>query len=543
MGTVRNIDLTKRSNWPSFGHETGAISGLDPWTTDEADWSAYGAEDVWPGTSEYNPFSIPGPIGDYGDYSLGYGPSGAGPGLGPDGLYPFNVEDLGGDPSGLADLFGDDSAYGLQFDPMATAGRSWRPTYQVTGPGAEGYHISSDTAHQGFPWIRGQAAPEVDPDQCGPGETWNGIECVPSAWTGTGCGPGETWNGVECVPTVVNTVDLNTVPTLQEQCELSGGTWDGFECDQSVSGIQSSEKIVRPMTNLPEDWLGDILPRQDAIPFQPQAFEDLSVVPVGTDPLSQLANAVQASMMTTGGVAPTPLAGNIEQTLQDILTGRGQGAEAVSPLGEQVGETASEIIARGGQMPLDVRRRAMEIESARSPLDTLRRAQLSQGQAALAGRNLLGQGPEVDYMQRLETKLAPEYARAGQLIELAEREREEQRFQSAMELSARTANEQAQLRESRLANAMQQATGMSMEQSRNLLATVASVTERQQMLNDVAISSLDRNMEWNQFIAEFNLERHQVLEAIQTGRLAALLPLLQQYMAGVTLSATGFVEG
>jgi hypothetical protein len=248
-------------------------------------------------------------------------------------------------------------------------------------------------------------------------------------------------------------------------------------------------------------------------------------------------------MMTTGGVAPTPLAGNIEQTLQDILTGRGQGAEAVSPLGEQVGETASEIIARGGQMPLDVRRRAMEIESARSPLDTLRRAQLSQGQAALAGRNLLGQGPEVDYMQRLETKLAPEYARAGQLIELAEREREEQRFQSAMELSARTANEQAQLRESRLANAMQQATGMSMEQSRNLLATVASVTERQQMLNDVAISSLDRNMEWNQFIAEFNLERHQVLEAIQTGRLAALLPLLQQYMAGVTLSATGFVEG
>ena len=62
-------------------------------------------------------------------------------------------------------------------------------------------------------------------------------------------------------------------------------------------------------------------------------------------------------------------------------------------------------------------------------------------------------------------------------------------------------------------------------------------------MNDVAISSLDRNMEWNQFLAEFGLQRHEVLESIQTGRLAALLPLLQQYLAGVTLSASGFVEG
>jgi hypothetical protein len=241
-------------------------------------------------------------------------------------------------------------------------------------------------------------------------------------------------------------------------------------------------------------------------------------------------------------VAPTPLAGNIEQTLQDILLQRGQGAEAVSPLGQQVGETASEIIARGGQMPLDVRRRAMEIESARSPLDILRRSQLSQGQAALADRGLLGQGPELDYMQRLETRLAPDYARAGQLIELAEREREEQRFENAMQLNARTAGEQAQLRENRLANAMQQATGMSEEQSRNLLRTVASVTERQQMLNDVAGSALDRNMDWNKFVAEFNLDRIQVLEAIQTGRIAMLLPLIQQYLAGVTLAASGFVK-
>jgi len=89
---------------------------------------------------------------------------------------------------------------------------------------------------------------------------------------------------------------------------------------------------------------------------------------------------------------------------------------------------------------------------------------------------------------------------------------------------------------------MSQASGMSQEQSRNLLNTVQSVTERQQMMNDVAIQSLDRNMEWNQFLAEFGLERAQVLETIQTGRIAALLPLIQQYLAGVTLASSGFVK-
>jgi hypothetical protein len=479
---------------PWYGHDTGTVSGLDPWS-DNGDWSDYGEPGAWGGTAETNPWNIPDPIGDFGQYSLGYGPEGTGPGLGPDALMPFNQPDLGGDPSGLGELFAGDSGYGLQFDPVATAGRSWRPTYQVTGPGAEGYHVSSEVPYSGFPWV-GQ----------------------PGAVSG---------------PPSLPSTDLQPRPP--------------------ASGIQSSEEIVRPTTDLPPDWIGEILATPESIPFQPQGYEDVSLIPVGQDPLSQLANAVQASMMTTGGVAPTPLAGGyrdssgvwhvgIEETLQDILGAQGAGAEALSPLGEQVGETASEIIARGGQMPLDVRRRAMEIESARSPLDILRRAQLEQGQAQLADRGLLGQGPEADYMQRLEERLAPEYTRAAQLIELAEREREEQRFQSAMELSATTSSQQAALRENRLANAMQQASGMSQEQSRNLLNTVASVTERQQMMNDVAIQSLDRNMAWNQFLAEFGLERAQVLEQIQSGRLAAILPLIQQYLAGTTLAASGFVK-
>ena len=111
-----------------------------------------------------------------------------------------------------------------------------------------------------------------------------------------------------------------------------------------------------------------------------------------------------------------------------------------------------------------------------------------------------------------------------------------------MELSARTENEREILRTNRLNTALSEATGMSEEQSRNLLNTAKTVTERQQMLNDIAIQSLDRNMEWNKFLAEHQLKRHEVIEAIQEGRFSAILPLLQAYMTGASIAGTGFTR-
>ena len=334
---------------------------------------------------------------------------------------------------------------------------------------------------------------------------------------------------------------VGTTPTAKELCLASGGTWDGYECKQPVSGITADQSTVLPTTELPGEWGGDPGAREDVIPFMPQEFEDLSTITVGDDPLSLFANADLASLMSTGGVAPTPLAGNLEQTLQDIIGGRGVGAEAVSPLGEQVLDTASKLIDSGGRLPPDVQRRAMELESARSPIDALRQSQLAEGQAALAARGLLGSGPELDYMQRLEENLAPAYAQAGQALALSERDREEARYLSGMELGARTSLEQAQMRENRLSQALSTAAGLSMEQSRNLLSTVDTLTERQKMLNDVALQTLDRNMEWNKFLAEYGLQRSQALEMVQSGRINQILPMLQQYLEGASLAAGGYI--
>jgi len=54
---------------------------------------------------------------------------------------------------------------------------------------------------------------------------------------------------------------------------------------------------------------------------------------------------------------------------------------------------------------------------------------------------------------------------------------------------------------------------------------------------------LDRNMAWNQFLAEYGLERDKTMAALQQGRLEFLLPLLQEYFKATALAAEGYVSG
>ena len=78
------------------------------------------------------------------------------------------------------------------------------------------------------------------------------------------------------------------------------------------------------------------------------------------------------------------------------------------------------------------------------------------------------------------------------------------------------------------------------EQSRNLLNTARTVGDRTRILSDIALRSLDQNMEWNRFLAEFGLERAEVMERLSQGRIDSLLPLLQQYMGVAGAAAQGY---
>tara|TARA_Y100000310_G_C20375000_1_gene665314 strand:- start:79 stop:651 length:573 start_codon:yes stop_codon:yes gene_type:complete len=183
----------------------------------------------------------------------------------------------------------------------------------------------------------------------------------------------------------------------------------------------------------------------------------------------------------------------------------------------------------------------MEMETLRNPIEAFRQAQLSQGQAELARRGLLGQGPETGFMEGLEARLAPSYAEAGQQLALSEAERADQRYRDALAQGADLGMAQAQRREDRLGTTLQLATGMNESQSRALLDTARTWNERQDMLSNIAMRNLDQNIEWNKFLAEQGLNRDQVVESIQTGRLASLLPILQTFLTQVQTAAQGFI--
>ena len=615
---------------PGWSGDLGKIVGYE----DYPDWEGW-AQD-WPGTAAQDPTGVPPPIGT--GWTTHFRPGEIDPALVPGGVNPYEgyvdwaqgagVEVMPRDrfndlqyqqafgpipdrPPGGAYGAADPSAllsqgYQLNLDPPSTANTGWNLNYDIINPQGQrtGFDLASTGPYAQFPWVPG----------------------------------GPAYSSPTPTPTPTPTPDpmptpTNETPTNQATCEAGGGTWNGFECVQSVSGIGADpDNIVRPDWDLPPEWLGDIAKTTEDIPFTPEPYAEQATYQVGDDPLSQLVNANLATLLTTGGVAPTPLAGNIEQSLQDILMARGAGAEAVSPLGTQaadelgrvIGERGAtprtaqtqglmdtldeiigsggaaptpqlgqdvsaqlqDLIASGGALPSDPQREAMEIETARTPLDVLRRAQLSQGQAALAEQGLVGSGAGREYLERLEERLSPMYTQAAQQIELARRQREQERFGQALTLGAQQAQqqvaardarlsvalqqaqtmsgqeaalrqnqymtalqqatgmsrEQADRRENRLQNAMTLATGMSQEQSRNVLATAQTLNDRQQMLSDVALQALDRNMAWNEFLANYGLDRAKTLDAIQTGRISAIVPLLEMYMRAAGLAGQGYVE-
>ena len=467
---------------------------------------------------------------------------------------------------------GDFFNVGQRYRDMQFEGSPWGPgqalwrgqnieDYQTEfNQNMENFRLASEMAHQD--WLNRDTGgdPNALRDAClakTDGSTWDGTKCVPPEKPGEDLGAacrakGWNWDGANCTPPTQPTVSAG-----EQDCRNNGGTWTGTACDyrytpgyDPTTGTPIDTTLPRfnedptdarftPTNTLPPDWLNALYPHQDEIPFLPQEFEDMTRVDIGADPLSQMTNKILANLGTTGGVAYTPLAGAVENRLISTLENEGQGP--LSPLQAQVLNNLGDVITNRGEI-YDPQRDAMEIESIRSPLDTLRQSQLAEGQAAMAGRGMLGSGPEADYMQRLERSLAPQYTTAAQRLEIDRRNRRDDRLEKAMELGARTENERELLRTNRLNTALSEATGMSEEQSRNLLNTAKTVTERQQMLNDIAIQSLDRNMEWNKFLAEHQLKRHEIIEAIQADRFNAILPLIQAYMTGASIAGTGFTR-
>ena len=502
---------TRPQTSPTYDHGSQNITGLDQWG-----WGDYGSGDWWEGTGT-DPSSVPGAIGGWEDYSLGYGgtdsETGGGPGLGPNALMPFNQEDLGGADSGLGGLFGEGSDYGLNFNLTDTANRSWRPTYDVMGPeGDTGYHLGAETPHTGYPWVPGGYEGEWDTDD------------------GSGGGGDDDAAARAAAAAEAERARLAAEAEAARQANLF-----------NTQGLA---------TGFPEVEVEDIAPEVEGMdmdvvdapyPYTVPQTQTVGNIPVGDDPISNWFNSALLRMGQQGGRVPTDLEAQTGNALAQIMRAGGGGGAQETPFGEGVQSELQNLITDYGVIPQDAQRAAIDLEQARSPLDALRQAQLSQGQAALADRNLLGQGPELEFMQQLEEQLAPAYSAAGQRLITDQLDRADARYQAALDAGVNVAEAQAQRREARLIPTLQIASNQTAQQAQNMLDTVGTWTERQRMLGDLAIRNLDQNIDWNKFLAEFGLERDQILELISAGRLDDIANLLNSNLPAISLLPQGMV--
>jgi hypothetical protein len=554
------------------------------------DW---GAGD-WPGTASMNPWDVPDAID--GDWSMNFRPGnieGAygqyqdwAAGQGQDALPLDRFNDLqyqqgvgpipdapgpGADPAGLIG-----AGYGLDFNPGQTANQDWRLQYGISDPSGDqtGWALSGGDPYGGFPWVSGDQsfvrqeeydAPALEMERLHRGDSIRDD------------------NTIADVPKLPWEPDPNERPT---EFDLE------VDEDDPAGGIP---------THLQDLWMaltgqipgkGDVARTMSEVPLVPEGWQDETRVVVGDDPLSEgIYSALAQLTGQSGGVADTPLARQAEQGLRQIIFQGGRGAENLSdlgydtqaalqeiidaqgaraaetttPLGDETQQNLRELMASGGQLPADTQRRAMEMETLRDPIEAFRQAQLAQGQATMAGRGLLGQGPELDYLSRLEESLAPMYAGAGQQLALSEAERADTRYRDALQQSNLMAMEQArlregrlatalgeagdfsieqaELRESRLSDALTRATGWNEEAARNLVNAARAGTEYQDMLGNLALENIRENRLWNDMLFKAGIERAEALDAIQRGNLDALLPVIQEYLQAASRIGDAYVVG
>ena len=364
-------------------------------------------------------------------------------------------------------------------------------------------------------------------------------------------GDGSTWDGQNCIPPQLPT------PTGEAACVAKGDTWsnpggegtciprnkppvngDNGEDDngETTSFPQPTVNPIDPKTGVIDEPVQDI-----DYPFTPPEMQTIGNINLGDDPISQMVNADIMRMAEFGGITPTPTGAQTISAISQILGAGGGGGAAETPFGEDMQQELQELLANAGALPPDPQREAMQFEQLRTPIDRMREAQLAQGQAAMAHRGLLGQGPEASYMEGLESRLAPEYAAAGQQLALQQMQAADARYQQALAAGVNIGQAQAQRREDRLSGALQLSAGLSQQQADNMLRTAATWTDRQRMLTEHALGSLDRDIEWSKFLAEFGLQRDQWHEMARTGRLQMLLPMLQTYLDNIRTTIGGTV--
>jgi len=304
------------------------------------------------------------------------------------------------------------------------------------------------------------------------------------------------------------------------------------------------------------------LGEQYAGPGSPGVFTESPVQQVGQDPLSLLVSGGLVDLLDAlaepgaaeqllldraaqGDAIPEDLQAKLDQILADLQ----EPSEAERLLLER---------GRSDTIPTDVLQRRME--SVRENAERVRRSETDTLRAQLADRGLVSvsgapQGAEWTGLSRISEALASQQYTALRDISTDLMEQYAQESLSALQSAAQAGSTRADQalaavmaevdarsgRAGEALEAMTAAAAAGNARAQNILSTLAEITDRQQMLSEVALRNLENNMAWNRFLAEFGLQRDMVMEELRQGRLTNVLAIISQFYAAINAARGGYV--
>lgn len=184
-----------------------------------------------------------------------------------------------------------------------------------------------------------------------------------------------------------------------------------------------------------------------------------------------------------------------------------------SPEGAAAMAQLNKYISGGGDLNA-------RLESMREKMGLMGRAQMSDARSDLASRGLLSegsnaQGAELSTLGRVNQNLSQTYSTAAR--------------DAVVEDNAN------------MMDAIKTITGLDERAADRLLATVSVSGNREGMMADIALRSLDQNIEWNKFLAEFGLKRDTIMQQLQSGQMRDLSGLIDRFIQWLDSSSGGYV--
>ena len=198
-----------------------------------------------------------------------------------------------------------------------------------------------------------------------------------------------------------------------------------------------------------------------------------------------------------------------------------------NPHGDEIWAAIKGLLPGGGWNQNRVNSRT---ESAREDLNRYQKSQNDSNRATLASRGLLGSGPEATAQSNLEGRIADQYSNQVRNIY----------------------NDESQQADAQAIAALQAGVGLSESEARGIIDLMRANTER-----DLGFGNLDLNRmlgqgnlalgnmravnDYNMGLANYGLDRDQLLYQMEHGDTNDIMSLIQQLFQGAQTSAGGFI--